>query len=81
MLHIAKDEVIIGSFHDSVQSERYLSAICYYLNNNNYVSLCGDACNKNILGYDCWNVDIENDKLNNFFVKRVQQKTEHTPKD
>jgi hypothetical protein len=75
---IVKDEIITERFNGSIQSERYLSAICYYLNNNNYVSLCGNAINPNTLGYDCWKVDIENDKLDNFFVKKVQQKNEKT---
>jgi hypothetical protein len=34
--------------------------------------------NINILGYACWNVDIENDNLPHFFVKTLQQKTENT---
>lgn len=75
---IVKDEIITERFKGSIQSERYLSGICYYLNNNKYISLCKNACTIQILGYDCWKVDIENDILDNFFVKRVQQKNEKT---
>ncbi len=75
---ITKDEVIISRSDGSEQSERYLSGILYYLNNYKYVSICGEIENTNILGYDCWKVDIENDSLSNFFVKRVQQKNENT---
>ena len=31
-----------------------------------------------ILGYDCWNVNIENNNLSNYFIKTVQQKNEST---
>jgi hypothetical protein len=74
---IVKDE-ILTTRADSCKSERYLSGILYYLNNYKYVSICGDIATPSILGYDCWNVDIENDNLTNYFIKRVQQKNEHT---
>jgi len=76
--NIVKYEIITSRFGGSVQSERYLSGILYYLNNNKYISLCGDSSSPSILGYDCWKVDIENNNLPNFFIKTVQQKTENT---
>lgn len=62
----------------SVQSERYLSGILYYLNNYKYESICGEIETPETLGYDCWTVDLVNDNLSNYFVKKVQQKTENT---
>jgi len=75
---IVKDIVITRRFNGSVQSERFLSNILYLLNNRKHDSLCGlmDTCD--ILGYECWTVDIENNNLPHFFVKTVQQKTEKT---
>jgi hypothetical protein len=75
---IVKFERIYGRYSGSVQSERYLAGILYYLNANSYVTLCGDAATKESLGYDCWNVDIANNELSHAFVKEVQQKREDT---
>ena len=36
---IVKDEKPSGRYKGSVQSERYLSAILYYLNNKRYINL------------------------------------------
>jgi hypothetical protein len=76
--NIVKDEIITTRHGGSTQSERYLSGIMYYLNNNNYVSICGDMSSPQVLGYDCWNVNIENNDLSNYFIKTVQQKSENT---
>ena len=75
---IVKDEKPSGRYKGSVQSERYLSAILYYLNNKRYISICGDASDKTKLGYDCWEVNIESNGLAHSFVKEVQQKHEKT---
>ena len=77
---IVKDIVVLERFGHcgSVQTERYLSGIMYYLNNYKSQSICGNVKSPDILGYDCWNVDIENNSLPHYFVKEVQQKTEKT---
>lgn len=79
--NIVKDEIIICRFGGSVQSERYLSGILYYLNNYKYISICGDMSSPSILGYDCWNVDIKNNNFQTYFIKSVQQKNENTIDD
>ena len=75
---MVKEERIHGRFQGSVQSERYLAGMLYLLNNNNFQSICGDAITPEVLGYDCWNVDIESVNLPHAFVKEVQQKREDT---
>ncbi len=75
--NIVKDELITERFNGSVQSERYLSGILYYLNNYKLYSIDG-SIERDILGYDCWTVDIEKDKIDRYFVKHIQQKTENT---
>ena len=75
---MVKAERIHGRYAGSVQSERYLAGILYFLNDNSYHSICGDAITPEILGYDCWNVDIESNNLPHAFVKEVQQKREDT---
>jgi hypothetical protein len=76
--NIVKDIVVTSRFDGSIQSERFLSNILYYLNNNKYISICGDIDTIGSLGYDCWTVDIENSQVNNYFIKKVQQKNEST---
>jgi len=68
-----KDEIILVK-NQSQNFERYFSGILYYLNNFNYVSLCGDAT-RNVMGYDTRTVNIIKSKLNNIFVKTNQNKT------
>jgi len=76
---IVKDKVVITKRHGCVY-ERYLSGILYYLNNYNYVSLlppCSSAYGHIMfaeLGYNCFNVDLENVKIDSYFVKRSQNK-------
>ena len=75
---IVKD-IIITVRRDSCCSERYLSGILYYLNNNVMTSIDGDIEIHN-LKYDCWTVDLLKDNIKErFFMKKVQQKTENTP--
>jgi len=76
--NIVKDIVVTSRQNGSTQSERFLSNILYHLNNNKYISICGDIDTISSLGYDCWNVDIENSNVDNFFVKKIQQKNETT---
>jgi len=76
--NIVKDIVVKGNHEGRCAGERFLSGICYYLNNNKYVSLGNEnSVNPEILGYDVWTVDIVNDNLSNYFVKKVQQKVDH----
>ena len=65
--------MVITKKSQSGDVERFLGGILYYLNNFNYVSLCGGA-SSNILSYDCQNVDIINSNISNYFVKRSQYK-------
>ena len=74
-----KDIVVTSRQTGSTQSERFLSNILYHLNNNKYISICGDIDTVSSLKYDCWKVDIESSNVDNYFVKRVQQKNETTP--
>tara|TARA_Y100000816_G_C25978885_1_gene511014 strand:- start:604 stop:960 length:357 start_codon:yes stop_codon:yes gene_type:complete len=77
---IVKDIVVVERYGycGAVHTERYLSGIMYYLNNYKNISICGDCQSPDVLGYDCWDVDIENNSLSHYFVKDVQQKTEKT---
>ena len=76
--NIVKDIIVKSNTEGRCASERFLSGICYYLNNNKYVSLGNEnAYSVESLGYDCWTVDIKNDNLSNYFVKIVQQKGNH----
>jgi hypothetical protein len=75
--NIVKNEIITKRSQGSEQSERYLSAILYYLNNYKLDSIDG-SIEQNILGYDCWKVNIETDNINRYFIKHIQQKNENT---
>ena len=75
---IVKHEQIFGRYAGSVQSERYLAGILFFLNSYSYMSICGDAATPEALGYDCWKVDIHVNSLPHAFVKEVQQKRENT---
>ena len=76
---IVKDKVMTNKAQTCVY-ERYLSGILYYLNNYNYVSLCGETSSPDQLtmlqelGYDCHNVDIIHDKISCYFAKTIQQR-------
>lgn len=73
--HIQK----ITNREESCASERYLSGILHILNNNKSVSIDGDISSKEILGYDCWTVDLINESIpTRYFVKRIQAKNETT---
>lgn len=76
-LNITKD-IIITYRTESCFSERYLSGILYYLNNYIMTSIDGDIELHN-LKYNCWTVNLIEDNIpERFFVKKVQQKNEHT---
>ena len=70
-----RDIVITSRQKGSIQSERYLSGILYYLNNYKSVSLCGNFINND---YDFLKIDIEKDSSKSYFVKRSQDKNENT---
>lgn len=72
---IVRDIVITSRQKGSIQSERYLSGILYYLNNYKSVSLCGNFINND---YDFLKIDIEKDSSKSYFVKRSQDKNENT---
>lgn len=70
--------VIIKDRQESCYAESYMSGILYYLNNNKIEDIDGDI---DVLmnHYDCWTVHpIHDDIKTVHFVKKVQQKTEHT---
>ena len=60
---------------ESINGERYLSGILYYLNNNKHNSLCGNFIYND---YKCKNTNINDIESNSFFVKISQSKTELT---
>ena len=72
-LNITRD-VIIKIRAESESSERYLAAILYVLNNNRDYGLY-DVFS---LNHDYWNVDLKNNNCTDCFMKKVQQKNEHT---
>lgn len=78
---ILKDLCITSRAGGSVQGERFLAGVLFYLNNRKFVSLCGDMSTPTVLGYDCWTVNPANNSLPHYFVKSVQQKTEATVDD
>lgn len=59
---------------ESELSERYFGAILYILNNNKIYGIH----NMNHLSYDCWTVNLINDNVKEYWVKKVQQKNENT---
>jgi len=69
-------EIVITTKHESQQSERFLSAILYRLNNDRIHDI--DGCIHN-MAYNCWTIDLFTEETNFHFVKRIQQKTENTP--
>ena len=77
-LNITKD-LTITTRHESICSERFLSGIIYFLNNCIITNIDLDL-NKHIenLNYDCWKINIIDDKVCEYFAKRVQQKNENT---
>lgn len=66
--------IVITIRHQSESGERYLSGILYYLNNHIHADIDGDMDD---LCYDCWKVDLYHN-IDHYFVKRIQQKNEHT---
>ena len=70
--------VIVKERIDCCYSERYMSGILYYLNNNKIEDIDGDI---DVLmnHYDCWTVNPVYDDIKTvYFIKKVQQKNEHT---
>ena len=74
-LDITQD-IIITIRRESECSERYLDAIIFYLNNNkNYtMNYIEGGC----LSYNCWNINLLEDNVIEYFAKRIQHKTETT---
>jgi hypothetical protein len=69
--------LVITIRSESCSSERFLSAILYTLNNNKIEDIDGDIDDL-IKYYDCHKVNIINENIHRFFVKRAQQKNENT---
>ncbi len=64
--------------HESEASERYLARILWELNERRHCgSIDGNCIELPSKHYDCWRVNIY-DNATTYFVKRVQQKNEHT---
>jgi hypothetical protein len=68
--------IVITIRHQSESSERYLSGILYYLNNYIHADIDGDMDDL-YKGYDSIKVNLY-DNIDRHFVKRNQQKNEHT---
>jgi hypothetical protein len=63
----------------SIESERYLSVILYYLNNKQFDNIDGSLENGPCYTkYDCHSVNVYDDIKNVHFLKRTQQKNENT---
>jgi len=71
-------QIVQATRTDSEGAERYLARLLWELNERRD---CGDidgtAADLHIRHYDTWQVDIRGDATS-YFVKKVQQKTEHT---
>ena len=72
-LDIVKDVVITTRF-ESECSERFLSPILYRLNNNKI----SEISNELLQPYNVYTVNIIDDNVPNFFIKKFQQKNENT---
>jgi hypothetical protein len=72
-LHITRD-INITTRKDSISSERYFDPILYYFNKNKryYMNNVGS------ISYCYYNVNIINDNVKEYFVKKIQGKTEKT---
>ena len=57
---------------DSEDAERYISAVLYYLNDNKISDI------DSYLRYSPWTDDPMHMKVDNYFMKKLQQKTENT---
>jgi len=76
-LDMIKD-IVINIRRESECSERYLSGMLFKLNDEVMTSIDGDIEFHN-LKYDCWTVNLLEDNIpERAFVKKVQQKNDHT---
>ena len=64
-------KIIIEKKQESIDGERYLSGLLYYLNNNKHNSLCGNFIYND---YNWLDTNISCNKSKSFFVKVTQSK-------